>query len=157
MFQSVELVLKFVVRGSEFGRVPRRSGYLDKLGDLGRAAEYVFNFEPGNSLRQDEVREVLSEEGAIGVIEVFTKQILQASDPIDYEKYREAVLRTIELTGQKGKKLFRPIRIAITALASGPELDQLIPVLEEGSQLELPSRVLGVKERVKLVSKHLDL
>jgi len=63
----------------------------------------------------------------------------------------------MKLTGLKGKKLFQPIRVAITARASGPELEQLIPVLEVGCRLELPSGVVGVKERIRVVSQRLDL
>ncbi len=55
-------------------------------------------------------------------------------------------------TGQKGKNLFHPIRVGITGRASGPELDRLIPILEKGSKLSLPVRVVGVKERVNRVA-----
>jgi len=131
--------------------------YLDKLSDLGQAAEYVFQFDPAADLMDEEVREVLSEEGSLEVVRIFTQQILQSNEPIDYEKYREAVLQTMEMTGKKGKKLFRPIRAAVTARASGPELDQLIPLLEKGCRLELPCRVLGLKERLQLISEQLNL
>jgi glutamyl-tRNA synthetase/nondiscriminating glutamyl-tRNA synthetase len=41
------------------------------------------------------------------------------------------------------------VRIALTGAHSGPEFDKLIPVIEEGSQLELPVHVLSVRERVE--------
>jgi nondiscriminating glutamyl-tRNA synthetase len=50
--------------------------------------------------------------------------------------------------GVKGKDLFHPVRILLTGAHSGPEFDKLIPLLEEGSRLELPTHVLGVRERV---------
>ena len=52
-------------------------------------------------------------------------------------------------TGAKGKELFHPIRIVITGSHSGPDFDRLIPILEEGSQLNLPKHVLSVRERVE--------
>ncbi len=131
--------------------------YLDKLGDLDQASKYVFLFDPAESLRSEEVKEILSEEESLGVIRTFAQQIKATTGSVDYEKYREAVLQTMQITGQKGKKLFRPIRVAITARASGPQLEGLIPVLEEGALLELPSPVLGVKERVQLVARQLSL
>jgi len=131
--------------------------YLDKLGDLGRAAEHVFLFDPEKSLKGEEVQAVLNGEKSLEVIQTFAQQVLLESDPIDFEKYRKAVLQTKELTGEKGKNLFRPIRVAVTARASGPELEQLIPVLEEGCRLELPSAVKGVKERLRIVSEQLGL
>ncbi len=52
-------------------------------------------------------------------------------------------------TGAKGKELFHPIRIIITGSHSGPEFDKLIPILEAGSQLNLPKHVLCVHGRVE--------
>jgi len=51
-------------------------------------------------------------------------------------------------TGAKGKDLFHPVRIVLTGSHSGPEFDKLIPILEEGSQLELPQHVMSVRERL---------
>ena len=51
-------------------------------------------------------------------------------------------------TGAKGKDLFHPVRIALTGSHSGPEFDKLIPILEEGSQLDLPQHVMSVRERL---------
>ena len=42
-------------------------------------------------------------------------------------------------TGAKGKDLFHPVRIALIGSHSGPEFDKLIPMMEEGSKLNLPS------------------
>jgi len=52
-------------------------------------------------------------------------------------------------TGAKGKELFHPIRVALTGSHSGPEFDKLIPILEEGAELELPRHVMSVRERVE--------
>jgi len=52
-------------------------------------------------------------------------------------------------TGAKGKDLFHPVRILLTGAHSGPEFDKLIPLFEEGSGLDLPVRVLSVRERVE--------
>jgi glutamyl-tRNA synthetase/nondiscriminating glutamyl-tRNA synthetase len=52
-------------------------------------------------------------------------------------------------TGVKGKDLFHPVRILLTGAHSGPEFDKLIPLLEDGSRLDLPSHVASVRERVE--------
>ncbi len=53
-------------------------------------------------------------------------------------------------TGEKGKALFHPIRIALTGRAEGPELDLAIPAVDRGAELPrgagLPA-VLGCRER----------
>ena len=65
------------------------------------------------------------------------------------EIYREIVANVKRVTGQKGRGLFHPIRLALTAQDSGPELDKLIPIFENGKRLDLPVPILGVKERVE--------
>jgi glutamyl-tRNA synthetase/nondiscriminating glutamyl-tRNA synthetase len=52
-------------------------------------------------------------------------------------------------TGAKGKDLFHPIRIALIGAHSGPDFDRLIPLIEEGSELDLPVHVKSVRERVQ--------
>ena len=53
-------------------------------------------------------------------------------------------------TGQKGKALFHPIRIALTGRAEGPELDLAVPAIDRGADLPpsagLPA-ILGNRER----------
>ena len=53
----------------------------------------------------------------------------------------------------RGKELFHPIRLIVTGSHSGPEFDKLIPILEEGSRLNLPKHVLSVRERVEAFAK----
>ena len=52
-------------------------------------------------------------------------------------------------TGTKGKELFHPIRMVVTGSHSGPEFDKVIPILEEGSHLNLPKHVLSVRQRAE--------
>jgi hypothetical protein len=57
-------------------------------------------------------------------------------------------------TGLKGRGLFHPLRVALTAADSGPELDLAIPAIDRGAALP---RSVGVKplpsclERVRAV------
>ena len=43
--------------------------------------------------------------------------------------------RVKEKTGQKGKALFHPIRVALTGESGGPELDLAVPAIDRGAQL----------------------
>ena len=51
-------------------------------------------------------------------------------------------------TGAKGRELFHPVRIVLTGSHSGPDFDKLIPILEQGSALSLPTHVMSVQQRV---------
>ena len=62
-------------------------------------------------------------------------------------------------TGQKGRALFHPIRIALTGAADGPELDLLVPAIERGADLD-PScgiaPITGARERAGEFARALD-
>lgn len=74
-------------------------------------------------------------------------------DVLTFEAYKEIVGLVKKATGRKGRELFHPIRAALTGLGSGPELDRLIPIYEEGSRLSLPRRVMSCRERLEAVLK----
>ena len=47
--------------------------------------------------------------------------------------------RVKEATGRKGRALYMPLRLALTGLASGPELSDLLPLLgREGTLARRP-------------------
>ena len=52
---------------------------------------------------------------------------------IDRETFRAAAARVKEQTGQKGRALFHPIRVALTGEAEGPELDLLVPAIDRAA------------------------
>jgi nondiscriminating glutamyl-tRNA synthetase len=138
-------MLSWAVDFSEF-----MLGHVDKLSDLPEAVRAALHFDPEAGLRTDEVREVLANPGAKAVIGALADHF-RPLDSIDSDAYREAAAEVKTKTGQKGKNLFHPIRIAVTAKASGPELERLIPLLERGSRLELPVEVLSARSRVERV------
>jgi len=55
-------------------------------------------------------------------------------------------------TGCKGKDLFHPLRVALTAQISGLGLDTFIPLVEEGSQLSFPVPIKGCAQRAAEIS-----
>ena len=58
-------------------------------------------------------------------------------------------MRCANETGQKGKNLFHPIRVALTGRTSGPEMDKLVPIFEQGARLSLPNPVKNCAERAR--------
>jgi hypothetical protein len=60
--------------------------------------------------------------------------------------------RVKEKTGQKGRALFHPIRIALTGESGGPELDLAVPAMDRGAALPPDTglvKVLSAGERAK--------
>ena len=64
--------------------------------------------------------------------------------------FRAAAQRVRDRTGQKGRGLFHPIRVALTGEADGPELDLLVPAIDRAAELQSPSGlapITGCRER----------
>jgi glutamyl-tRNA synthetase/nondiscriminating glutamyl-tRNA synthetase len=90
---------------------------------------------------------ILSSESGQRVARAFTARIRQEAGPLTAPRFKELMNEVKAETGAKGKDLFHPVRIVLTGAHSGPEFDKLIPLLEEGSLLDLPVHVLSVRER----------
>jgi hypothetical protein len=61
--------------------------------------------------------------------------------------------RVKERTGQKGRALFHPIRVALTGEGGGPELDLAVPAIDRGAALPPQAgvaRIAGSRERAEL-------
>ena len=66
-----------------------------------------------------------------------------------------AAARAREKTALKGRALFHPIRVAITAAESGPELDLSIPAIDRAAALPPGSGIppiVACRERARLVA-----
>ncbi len=82
------------------------------------------------------------------VVSAFSARVA-GSEPLTAEHFKAIMNEVKAETGIKGKDLFHPLRFALTGSHSGPEFDRLIPVIEQGSRLPLPTHVPGVAERVR--------
>jgi nondiscriminating glutamyl-tRNA synthetase len=95
---------------------------------------------------------LLSSETGQRVARAFAAKIRLEAGPLTPTRFKELMNEIKTDTGAKGKDLFHPVRIILTGAHSGPEFDKLIPLLEEGSRLDLPAHVLSVRERVEAFS-----
>jgi glutamyl/glutaminyl-tRNA synthetase len=95
----------------------------------------------------DDIRDTLEDPGALELIRRFASE-LEKRPELTFEDFRSIVASLKQATKRKGKQLFHPLRVALTAKSSGPELDKLIPLIEAASRLRLKG-VLSCKDRVK--------
>jgi glutamyl-tRNA synthetase/nondiscriminating glutamyl-tRNA synthetase len=121
----------------------------NQLDELPSKAAVVFRFDPAAARANEENAPILATESAQKVLSAFAARAARHSGPVAPEQFKTWMNETKAETGAKGKDLFHPVRIALTGTHSGPEFDKLIPVLEEGSRLDLPVHVLNVRERIE--------
>jgi glutamyl-tRNA synthetase/nondiscriminating glutamyl-tRNA synthetase len=138
--------------------LPMAVGSVDRLEEIPDRLKFLFEFDPVASLAREDVASVLHETGAREVIAALPLE-LAAAGRLDRDTFRAAAARVRQRTGQKGRALFHPIRIALTGEAGGPELDQAVPAIDRGAELP-PSAgvapVLGCVERASAFAKAIE-
>jgi nondiscriminating glutamyl-tRNA synthetase len=121
---------------------------LDQLSQLPAAVQPIFEYDASKVLAGEETRHVAEDAGAREVLKAFIPKIL-AEKELTYERFRALAKEVQKETGKKGKDLFHPIRVAVTGAVSGPELEKLIPIFEEGAKLPLARHVKSTAERLR--------
>ena len=122
---------------------------LDQLDQLPAKSAFIFQFDPDAAHADEENAALLATESAQKVLAAFAARVQSAPGLVTADQFKSWMNEIKAETGAKGKELFHPVRIALTGAHSGPEFDKLIPVIEEGSQLELPLHILSVRERIQ--------
>jgi nondiscriminating glutamyl-tRNA synthetase len=118
---------------------------VDRFADLPSQVNLLFDYslqkidgESRNDLEADCAKEVIRRFGS------------KIKDVINFD-YAQFVALTQEIrqeTGCKGRDLYHPLRIALTAKGSGLDLDKFIPLVEEGAKLDLPRVIKNCSQRI---------
>jgi glutamyl/glutaminyl-tRNA synthetase len=151
--------LRDAARAYLAGVVPIASASVDRLDQVPERLRLVFVYAPQAAFAQSEVRGELAAPHTRQVIEALAEDLAAAPRLIDRQRFRAAADRVKQRTGQKGKALFHPIRLALTAAADGPELDLLVPAIDRGADLGADSGlapILGCRERARAFVTTLD-
>lgn len=133
---------------------------LDYLSQLPQAAKVVFEYDAQSLVDNSVTGAEVAEPGARDVLARFIPRALAAAGSegeLRYQKFREITKEVQRETGKKGRELFHPIRVALTGAVSGPELEKLIPTIEEGSRLALGHAVKSVAQRLREFATLLSL
>jgi glutamyl-tRNA synthetase/nondiscriminating glutamyl-tRNA synthetase len=119
---------------------------VDQLQQLPEKAAALWRMTPEVT---EEDAAMLTSQAGERVVRAFTAKIRAEAGAMTPQRFKELMNEVKAETGVKGKDLFHPVRIILTGAHSGPEFDKLIPLLEDGSRLDLPTHVLSVRERVE--------
>jgi glutamyl-tRNA synthetase len=104
---------------------------VDRLDQVPARLRFLFDYSAARALEDSTVRS--EAQAARPVIAAFA-DVTAAGPPLaDRETFRAAVAQVKERTGQKGKALLHPIRLALTGEPDGLELDLAVPAIERGA------------------------
>jgi glutamyl/glutaminyl-tRNA synthetase len=109
----------------------------------------LFDYSAERALAEDGVREEMTAPGPRAVVAALAEE-LEAAPRLDRERFRAVANQVKVKTGEKGKALFHPIRLALTGRAAGPELDLAVPAIDRGADLPPDAgvpKILGCRER----------
>ena len=121
--------------------------YVDRLDELPERANLVFHYSAATARSAPGNAEVFASDKTRPVIQAFANRAGHES-PLTAESFKTIMDQVKVETGAKGKDLFHPVRVVLIGSHSGPAFDKLIPLLEEGSTLELPVHVKNARERI---------
>jgi nondiscriminating glutamyl-tRNA synthetase len=134
--------------------LPMAVGSVDRLEEIPDRVRFLFEFDAAAAMSRDEVAHVLREPAAREVVAALAREI---EGPIlDREAFRAMANRVKAATGQKGKALFHPIRVALTGEGGGPELDVAVPAIDRGATLAPQAgvaKIVSTRERAEAFAR----
>jgi glutamyl/glutaminyl-tRNA synthetase len=125
---------------------------VDRLEQVPQRLKQLFEYSAEAALKQPEIRAEIDTDAARAVIDALAAELETSPRLLDKQTFRGLADRVKQKSGQKGRALFHPIRIALTGAGDGPELDLLVPAMERGAGLDPATGVApitGVRERAQ--------
>jgi glutamyl-tRNA synthetase len=114
--------------------IPSATASVDRLEQVPARLGFLFDYSAARALAEPAVRaEALASKD---VIVALAEELERGGRLVDKETFRALAARVRERTGQKGKALFHPIRLALTGEPEGLELDIAVPAIEAGAALQ---------------------
>ncbi len=138
--------------------MPMAVGSVDRLEEIPARVQFVFRFDPQAALARPGVQAVLAEPGARAVVAALAQTLAGEPRLVDRDRFRQAVARVRDRTGQAGRALFHPIRVALTGEEAGPELDLAVPAIDRGAELPAAAGlapITGCRERAEAFARAL--
>ncbi len=117
---------------------------VDRLSELPDRLAILFEFSPERM--DEEAKSILADKARRQVAWLFCLKVKDIPElsPAEFSRVAAEIKKE---TAAKGKNLYHPVRVALTARASGLELDRFIPLVEEGARLSLPRPVPSCRQR----------
>ena len=135
--------------------LPPAAASVDRLSEVPDRLHSIFHFNAAAVLATPGLAAELSQPAARGVALALADDLDSAPPLLDRDAFRAAAARVKDRTGQKGRGLFHPIRVALTGLAEGPELDVLVPAIDRAAHLPSPNGlapVVSCRDRARQIA-----
>ncbi len=132
--------------------LPMAVGSVDRLDEIPERVAFLFDWDVERA-----VALVRAEPEGDRVVEAMARETAGIG-ALDRDSFRAAASRVRQSLRLKGRALFHPIRVAVTAADSGPELDLAVPAIDSGASLAPGSgvgRIVSCADRLAAVAARL--
>ena len=130
--------------------MPPMAATVDRLSDLPVRLHTIFACDAEAAFARDDVRGELSVPAAAAVVRAWCEALSASPRLTSRDAFRGLAKEVGASAGAKGKTLFHSIRLAVTGLPDGPELDVLVPAIEQAADFTAAdglAPVAGCRER----------
>jgi nondiscriminating glutamyl-tRNA synthetase len=138
--------------------MPIATGSVDRLDQIPARFSFLFRYDPESALAHSPTAEEMRRQGPREVV-LALADALAGAPRLDRARFRAVADAVKARTGQKGRALFHPIRVALTGYEEGPELDLAVPAIDRGAELSadagLPA-IAGCRERAAAFARLLN-
>lgn len=132
--------------------VPPLAAAIDRLDELPERMHLLFAFDAAAALARDDVRAEIATAPAPSVARTWGEALASSGRLTTRDAFRALAKEVGARTGAKGKALFHTIRLVTTGLPDGPELDVLIPAIDQAADFTAAdglAPVIGCRERAR--------
>ncbi len=119
---------------------------VNHLDEIPAKAAFIFHMDPNLARADEDNAAALATGSAQTVLNELANHARAHAGRISASDFSEWMNQVKEATGVRGNALAHPIRIALTGTHTGPDFDVLIPIIEEGVELNLG--IPSVRERL---------
>jgi nondiscriminating glutamyl-tRNA synthetase len=120
--------------------LPMAVGSVDRVEEIPERVSFVFDWDAATARRLVE-----AETDGVRVVTAFADVVATVGPMGEREAFRAVASRVRASTGLKGRALFHPLRVALTAADSGPELDIAVPAIDRGAMIDRASGLAPVR------------
>lgn len=116
------------------------------LDEIPAKAASIFHLDPNLARADQENAAILAVDSAHVVLTELSNRAREHVGQLSAADFLGWMEEVKTATGAQGNELDQPIRIALTGAPSGPDFDKLIPIIEQGAELNLG--IPGVRQRL---------
>jgi glutamyl-tRNA synthetase/nondiscriminating glutamyl-tRNA synthetase len=137
--------------------VPLATASVDRVEQVVTRLAFLFDYSVSRALAVPAIREEAMASRA--VVAALAEELAQCGPLVDRDAFRAAAGRVRARTGQTGRALFHPIRLALTGEAEGLELDLAVPAIERGAALQMSGvrPIAGARDRATAFASALSI